>query len=175
MSKIPATKVQKLGLMLGLITMCASLWTARADEGGPKPFASPEEAVGALIAAARGDDASELLKIFGHAGVDLISSGDPIADKEARAHFVERYGQGNKIMRDASDKATLLIGAEEWPFPIPIVQKGGAWHFDAQAGAQEIINRRIGRNELNAIEVCRSYVQAQRDYAADLESEKKPL
>jgi hypothetical protein len=88
--------------------------------------------------------------------------------------FVDHYGKGNRIQLDDAHKATLVVGTDEWPFPIPIVQQGSAWHFDTEAGAQEIINRRIGRNQLNAIEVCRSYVQAQREYAAAREGEKKP-
>jgi hypothetical protein len=87
--------------------------------------------------------------------------------------FVERYSKAEKILFDTGDKATLVIGTEEWPFPIPLVKHGGVWHFDTAAGEQEILNRRIGRNELNAMEVCRNYVQAQREYAADVVGEKK--
>jgi hypothetical protein len=175
MYKILAAVVKHRILILGIIAVCWSMPGARAAVGQPETFSSPERAVDALVTAARNNDPAELLRIFGSAGRDLVSSGDKIADKEARARFVEHYGEGSKILRDAADKATLIIGTEEWPFPIPIVQHSGVWHFDAQAGAQEILNRRVGRNELNAIEVCRSYVQAQRDYAADREAERKPM
>lgn len=175
MRKTPRSAVKHHILVLAIIAACWSMPKAGIAGGEPETFASPEQAVDALVGAARGDDPAALLKIFGPAGQDLVSSGDKIADKEARARFVEHYEEGSKILRGAADQAILVIGTDEWPFPIPIVQQGGVWHFDAQVGAQEILNRRIGRNELNAIEVCRSYVQAQREYAADLASEGKPL
>ncbi|HVJ55958.1 MAG TPA: DUF2950 domain-containing protein [Aliidongia sp.] len=162
-------------LILGILML--SIWApaARAADGeAPESFASPEQAVEALITAARADDATALLRIYGPAGEPLISSGDPVADKGARARFVQHYGEGSKIERDTAGKATLVIGPEEWPFPIPIMQQAGSWHFDVAAGTEEILDRRVGRNELNAIEVCRSYVEAQRDYAADLQGEGKP-
>jgi hypothetical protein len=170
-----ATDPRHRALAVGI---AVALWTmpgAVAATGGPESFASPELAVDALVAAARNDDSAGLLQIYGPAGQDLVSSGDPIADKEAHARFVERYGKGAEILRDGPSKAILLLGSDEWPFPIPIVLQNGAWHFDTAAGAQEILARRVGRNELDAIEVCRSYVQAQRDYAADLEGQQKPV
>lgn len=161
-------------LVLGLMALCWSMPSANAAGGAPETFASPEQAAAALVSAARRNNQAELLKIFGPAGQDLISSGDKIADKNARARFVDHYNKGNKILLDDAHKATLVIGTDEWPFPIPIVQQSSLWHFDTQAGAQEILNRRIGRNQLSAINVCRSYVQAQSEYAADRESEQKP-
>jgi hypothetical protein len=154
----------------------AMLWSG-ASIGAPRAetFASPEKAVDALVSASRADDSAALLKLFGPAGKDLISSGDPIADKDARARFAERYGAAEKILHDAAGRATLVIGTDEWPFPIPLVKQGGVWHFDAAAGAQEILNRRIGRNELSAMEVCRNYVMAQREYAADLQDKKMSM
>ncbi len=116
-----------------------------------------------------------MLRIFGAAGQELVSSGDKIEDRRARARFVGHYDEGSKVLRDSADKATLLVGAEEWPFPIPIVRQAGVWHFDSPAGAEEILDRRVGRNELNAIRICRNYVRAQRDYAADLQSAQKPV
>jgi hypothetical protein len=175
MTKSLAAGLKHRLLAAGLIAALWSVPGAGAATGGAESFGTPEQAVDALVAAARSDDAAELLKIYGPAGQDLVSSGDPIADKEAHARFVEHYGKGSRILRDGADKAILVLGTEEWPFPIPLVQQHGAWHFDTKAGAQEILNRRVGRNELNAIEVCRSYVQAQRDYAADREAERKPM
>jgi Protein of unknown function (DUF2950) len=159
---------------LGLALVLGAAPAARAAGGSPESFTAPEQAVAALVAASRADNPAELVEIFGPAGQELVSSGDPIADSEARSHFVERYGKGNKIVLEGTDKAVLMLGEEEWPFPIPLVRHRGAWQFDTRAGAQEILNRRIGRNELNAMDVCRSYVQAQRDYAADLESAQRP-
>ncbi|WP_206611798.1 DUF2950 domain-containing protein [Acidithiobacillus sulfuriphilus] len=173
MYRIFAAVVKHRILVLGFMVVCWTMPGASAAGGAPETFASPEQAVHALVAAARANDRTELLKIFGPASRDLISSGDKIADKEARARFVDHYNKGSKIVLDGADKAILAIGTEHWPFPIPIVQQGHSWHFDAQAGAREILDRRIGRNELNAIEVCRSYARAQHDYAADRESANK--
>jgi hypothetical protein len=172
MDKIFSAAVKPIVLSLGIGALCWSGASLAADK--PETFASPEKAVDALVAASRNNDSTELLKLFGPEATNLISSGDPVADKDARARFVERFGKGEKILNDTANKATLVIGTEEWPFPIPLVKQGGVWHFDAAAGAQEILNRRVGRNELSAIEVCRNYVMAQREYAADLEAEKKP-
>jgi len=172
MDKTFSAAVKPIVLTFGIGALCwsgASLAAAK-----PETFASPEKAVDALVAASRNNDSTELLRLFGPAGNNLISSGDPVADKDARARFVERFGKSEKILNDTANKATLVIGTEEWPFPIPLVKKGGVWHFDAAAGAQEILNRRVGRNEMSAIAVCRNYVMAQREYAADLEAEKKP-
>jgi hypothetical protein len=148
-------------LMLGLYMPAAA-----AGAGKPETFASPERAVEALVAASRNNDSTAMLKLFGAAGRDLVSSGDPVADADMRARFVERYGVSHKILKDTANRATLIVGTEEWPFPIPLARHRGVWLFDTAAGEQEIIDRRVGRNELNAMEVCRSYVQAQRDYAA---------
>jgi hypothetical protein len=87
---------------------------------------------------------------------------------------VAGYAAQQQILRDSTNKATLVVGADEWPFPIPLVREHGLWHFDSAAGAQEILDRRIGRNELSAMEACRNYVRAQREYAADLESARLP-
>lgn len=170
MNKLLATSLKHLLLVLGLVGFCATATVAAGD--APQRFASPELAVSALVRAARHNDSPAMLAIFGAAGRDLVSSGDTIEDARSRARFVGHYDEGSKILRDSADKATLVVGKQEWPFPIPIVQEGGLWHFDAQAGAQEILNRRVGRNELDAIAVCRSYVQAQRDYAAIVQGER---
>jgi hypothetical protein len=157
---------------VGVLVLCSSAMAAPVK---PQSFASPELAATALADAAHNNDAAALLAIFGSAGQRLVNSGDKVEDDSMRARFAERYAAAHKLLLDAANKATLVVGAEEWPFPIPLVRKGGAWHFDAAAGAEEILNRRVGRNELNTMEVCRDYVRAQRDYAADLQGERKPL
>ncbi len=106
------------------------------------------------------------MKIFGSGGGKLVRSGDPVADRNGRARFAAAYGEMHKIDPEGADKAVLLIGKEEWPFPIPLVKAGDGWRFDTKAGREEILNRRIGRNELNAIEVCRAFVEAEREYKA---------
>jgi len=166
MATMLATAARQRFLILGIIAAVSSAPEARAAAGRPETFANPQQAVEALVAAARKDDPQGLLKIFGPAGRDLVSSGDPIADKNADAAFVEHYGKGHEILMNTRGKATLVLGDEKWPFPIPLVREAGVWHFDAKAGTEEILDRRVGRNELNAIEVCRSYVVAQRSYAS---------
>jgi hypothetical protein len=126
---------------------------------------SPEEAVKALIDAVKGDDTKELLLILGPAGKDLIFSGDEVADKTGRDRFAKAYEDMNKLVKENDKKTIFHVGNENWPFPIPIVKTGENWRFDTQEGKEEILNRRIGRNELNAIQVCLAYVDAQREYA----------
>lgn len=128
-------------------------------------FESPEKAVAALIQAARSDNTADLLKVLGPASKRLVSSGDTVADGQARSRFIAAFDEMNKIVKQADDRAVLVIGKDEWPFPIPAVKQGGTWYFDTKAGEQEIIDRRIGANELEAIEVCKAYVDAQREYA----------
>ena len=120
----------------------------------------------ALVAATRASATREMVKILGPEGGKLVYSGDRVADKAGREKFVASYDKKNKIVMDGDTKARLDIGEEEWPFPIPLVKDGDAWRFDTEAGAKEILARRVGRNELNAIEVCRAYVEAQREYAS---------
>jgi hypothetical protein len=138
-----------------------SAFTAHAN---PKSFKSPEEAVKALAEAVKGNDTKELFAIFGPSGKELISSGDEVADKTGRDRFVKAYEEMNRLVNESDKKVILHVGNGDWPFPIPVVKKGGYWLFDTKAGKEEILNRRIGRNELNAIQVCLAYVDAQREY-----------
>jgi hypothetical protein len=156
-----------LALAIAAALAAPSLWQpAFAGGAQQRGFASPEEAASALVAAARAGSATELLRILGPDGRKLVRSGDPVADKGGRGRFVGAYDKLNSIDRQGDDKAVLVIGEEHWPFAIPMVRQGTAWRFDTKAGAAEILARRIGRNELNAIEVCRAYVDAQREYAS---------
>lgn len=129
-------------------------------------FATPEQAVDALISATRNDQQAELLKIMGPRARKLISSGDPVADQRGRAHFLAAYDEAHEIKSESNGRDMLVVGDDEWPMPIPLVQAKGGWEFDAAAGKEEILNRRIGRNELNVIGICRVYVEAQQDFAA---------
>ena len=139
--------------------------SAFAADAKQKSFKSPEEAVKALIDAVKGDDTKELLVILGPAGKEIIFSGDEVADKTGRDRFVKAYEEMNKLVKENDKKTILHVGNEDWPFPIPIVKAGENWRFDTKEGKEEILNRRIGRNELNAIQVCLAYVDAQREYA----------
>jgi len=144
-------------------------------EAKQKSFKSPEEAFRALVTAAKGNDTKELLAIFGPAGKELISSGDEVADKAWRDHFVKAYEEMNKLVSETDTKVILHVGNGEWPYPVPVVKKGENWFFDTKAGKEEILNRRIGRNELNAIQVCLAYVDAQREYIKEDRDENKLL
>lgn len=129
-------------------------------------FASPEAATDALVAASQAGKTTELEKILGPSGHKLIFSGDPIADREGRQTFAAAYAQKHEIDQASDSKATLIVSDDAWPFPIPLVKQGNAWRFDTKAGADEILNRRIGRNELNALEVTAAIVDAEQDYAS---------
>ena len=129
-----------------------------------KSFASAEDAVKALVTAAKNNDDKELLSIFGPSGKELIFSGDPVADKQRRANFLKAYDEKNRLATEG-DTTILIVGKEEWPFPIPLVKKGTSWVFDTDKGKQEVLNRRVGENELFTIQTCLAVVDAQREYA----------
>jgi len=133
-----------------------------------RSFATPQEAGQALVDACAHNDTTALLDLFGPAGRDIVVSGDPAEDTRGRAEFARRAGEKLAVEQDKSypDRATLIVGENDWPFPVPLVRTGGQWRFDAARGRVEILARRIGRNEMNAIEVCRGYVEAQMQYAA---------
>ena len=129
-------------------------------------FTSPDEAVTVFIDSLRANDTKKLLSLLGPGSQKIISSSDSVADRHAREQFVKYYEEGNRIERHAT-KWVLYVGKEDWPFPIPIVKQGNLYRFDTKAGKEEILARRIGKNELRAIQVCLAYVDAQRDYALE--------
>ena len=137
--------------------------SAHAKTVKQRTFATPEEAVKAMVEAFKTNDVKALEAIFGPGSKDLVSSGDPVADQSARERFVKLYDEKNRLEQTA-DKAVLSVGNADWPSPIPIVKKDGLWRFDAEAGKEEILARRIGLNELSVIKVCLAYVDAQREY-----------
>jgi hypothetical protein len=130
-----------------------------------KTFSSPDEAAKALVAAVRANDEKEMLAILGPGSRELISSGDEVADRAGRERFLGAYDRMNTLQKESAGSMTLCIGSDNWPLPIPIVKKGTAWVFDTKKGKQEILNRRIGRNELSVMEVLDAYVDAQHEYA----------
>ena len=134
-----------------------------------KTFSSPKEAAQALIQAAEKDDIPAMQEIFGPAGEDLLTTEDSVQDKNIVLGFVEEAHQKNTVNIDPknSNRAILVVGNRDWPMPIPIVKKNGKWLFDTKAGRQEMLYRRIGANELDAIDVCRSYVESQHEYAME--------
>ena len=139
---------------------------ARAADPAQTTFDSPEAGVAALVAAVEANDAKALRAILGTHGEKLISSGDSVADMKHREAFIKAYRRANAIEKASDTRATLLVGKDRWPLPIPLVKANGAWHFDTQKGEQEILDRRIGRNELATIQTCLAIVDAERDYVA---------
>jgi hypothetical protein len=128
-------------------------------------FKTPDAAADALASAARSNDRAAILNVLGREGTDIASSGDPVADSAIRTKFVETYDAKHQVKMDGDAKATLIIGSDDFPFPIPLIRKGDGWQFDTAAGRQEILARRIGRNELDAIQSSLAYVDAQDEYA----------
>ena len=151
-------------IIAGAVMLAGFYQSVFAVDANQKSFKSPEEAVKALTEAVKGNDTKELLAIFGPSGKELVSSGDKVADETGRERFVKAYEEMNKLVNENDKKVILHIGNGDWPFPIPIVKKGESWFFDTTAGREEILNRRIGRNELNTIQVCLAIVDAQREY-----------
>jgi len=130
-------------------------------------YKTPEAAVDALVATARSGDEKAALVVLGRDGEDIISSGDKVSDDAVRARFVTSYDAKHQITMDGDNKAILVIGDNDYPFPIPMVRnKNGTWSFDTEAGRREVLYRRIGHNELDAIQTSLAYVDAQNDYAA---------
>jgi len=137
-----------------------------AQEPGQRTFASAEDAGRAFFAATQTQNEQALLSILGPDGKDVISSGDPIEDLDSRVEFVDKYQEMHRFTAEPSGAVTLVVGAENWPFPIPLVKNNGSWYFDTPTGKNEILFRRIGRNELAAIDACRALVEAQKQYFA---------
>ena len=138
-----------------------------APTGHVSTFDSPEQAAHALIASAAEYDVDDLEQMFGPQFNAVVLSGEPAQDRQRAADFVAKAQEKTQVSVDPKThtRATLLVGNDDWPFPIPIVKHGVRWSFDTAAGKQEILNRRIGSNELDAIQICRGYVEAQHDYA----------
>jgi len=152
-----------LALALAALT---PLQAAAADASEQTKFARPEEAMHALVAAVRADDKAKLTAILGPDSEDLISSGDPIDDKAQARRFVEKVTERTTFETLGSGAVIAEIGSDAWPFAIPLAKDGDQWRFDTAAGHEELLNRRIGRNELQAVAVSHAYVDAQYEYAS---------
>ena len=158
-----------IGLSTGLLLLAINMGLAgcsKSNKPSATGFASPDEAANALIAGAKSSDrTAAALAIFGPGSNDLISSGDPVQDKEAIDQFVARYNLMHRWRRMPDDSQMLLVGADNFPFAIPLKKNtDGKWYFDTVSGREEILNRRIGRNELAVIGICRAVAQAQAEY-----------
>jgi hypothetical protein len=147
---------------LTALASCGSSPTPTAPK--QQTFDSPRAAAAALFEAAQKNDAAGLLAVLGPDAEPLVHSGDAAEDESSRAAFVTKYQKMHRIGLDAQNHTALFVGAENWPFPIPLVSKDAKWSFDTEAGKQEILYRRIGRNEESAIRICQELVAAQKEY-----------
>jgi hypothetical protein len=154
----------RLGLMFLLAAVCVT-GCARKEQAHAS-FDSAEAAVTAFIEAVERDDTAAMQKLLGPGSEDLVSSGDALQDQGDRAEFVASYRRSNKLVAAGDDTMTLVMGENEWPFPVPVVKGDGGWYLDGAQGVDELVYRRIGANELGAIAVSRGFVEAQREYAA---------
>ncbi len=155
-----------LPLLAGAAILLAASFPARsrAQQPGQKTFASPEDASKAFVSAAQNNDEKAMLDILGPDGKQIVSSGDETEDARNRANFVAKYEQMHRLVKEPDGTVTLYIGAENWPAPIPIVNRDNRWYFDTEAGKKEILYRRVGRNEMSAIRVCQELVAAEKEY-----------
>jgi DUF2950 family protein len=155
----------KAAVRLALALAVVSGSVALAQAPAPRGFATPEEAVRALVETVKEGDLSALLGLFGPEGQELVDSSDPATGKRNREVFVVAIAEGWRIVDLGPDRKELVLGNEAWPFPVPLVRREGKWAFDAAAGREEVLARRIGRNELAVIGILRGYVAAQYAYA----------
>jgi len=152
-----------LPVMFGVLLLQS---TGYAGDVLQKGFASPEDAAAALVEALKNNDRSELLAVFAPDGESILDSGDEIQDRVHRERFVRSFKEKCLFEKEAEKKVILCVGKIEWPFPIPIVKKDERWYFDTKVGKEEILNRRIGRNELKVMEILQVYTDAQREYVS---------
>ena len=145
--------------------VAAFLSAAIAVADAQQRFKTPEQAADALVAAARAGDRNTVTKLLGPGSADLISSGDPVQDANTRQEFLAAYDASHRVVTESGKPAILVVGQTDWPFPIPIVEKDGEWQFDTAAGREELLARRIGRNELATIQTALAYFDAQNEYA----------
>ncbi len=163
MTSCPMLRLSKVcSISIAAVAVLALLISpAQAQQAYPKP----EDAAAALAAAVKAGAKRGLLKVLGREAEDIIESGDEVADAEMRQSFLSAYDAKHSIKADGNKKATLILGVDDFPFPIPLVNGREGWEFDTAAGRREILYRRIGRNELDAIQTCLAYVDAQNEYA----------
>jgi hypothetical protein len=152
-------------VLIGVLAVNVTTGAQAADR--PKTFATPDDAVKALIAAAKAANLDQMLAIFGPDGKELAETADPASARTNLKVFAVAAKEQIRLEEDGPNRKILVIGGEDWPFPVPLVKAKDGWHFDTAAGKEEILARRIGRNELAVIDTCHAYVSAQKRYAAD--------
>src|SRR6516162_9599072 len=159
-------RLKKIGpAALTGLTMAVLVFAMTATAGAQQSFKTAAEAADALLNAVRSGDQKGILAVLGPDGAGIASSGDEMEDAAARKRFTDAYDAKHQVNMEGDQKAVLVIGEQDWLFPIPIVRKDDSWRFDTAAGREEILDRRVGRNELAAIQACLAYVDAQNDYA----------
>ena len=156
----------KRHIRISVALLALALSPAFAEEAPVKTFPSYRAAISAFVAALSTNDEAAVTGIIGAKAQDLLTSGDAVQDDNARKSFLASYHEAHAFVRENPDKVLLTVGKSAWELPFPIVRVDGAWHLDADAGAQELVYRRIGQNELDAIKVCRALYAAQKSYAA---------
>jgi Protein of unknown function (DUF2950) len=159
------SRTMSLGAVVSMLTLATVSTTGDVSAAGQKHFESADAAVSAVVEAARNGERADLIAIFGPDAERVLTSGDPVADREARAGFVARAAERTSLQRVGDDFAVLNVGNDDWPFAIPLIKETGGWIFDTRAGEEEVKTRRVGRNELYTIQIMQEYVGAQRDYA----------
>jgi len=164
------TNFPKLAVLAILLTAFLPIRSV-AQQHGQKTFSSSEEASNALVMAAQGNDERTMIEILGSDAKQIVSSGDDAEDAENRANFVNKYKEMHRLVKESATTTVLYIGGENWPTPIPLVNKGKAWYFDTEAGEKEILYRRVGRNELSAIQICQQLVVAEKEYYSNHNNE----
>ncbi|HTS65317.1 MAG TPA: DUF2950 domain-containing protein [Candidatus Acidoferrales bacterium] len=154
-------------LSVALFAQSAVKPATQASAGGAKLFDTPQKAADALVSAAENFDVDALAQIFGPDGDDIVFSGEVSQDRKHATDFAAEARKKMSVSVDpkTGTRAFVLVGDDEWPFPVPLVQRGSKWSFDSKAGQQELLYRRIGANELDAIDICHGYVEAQEEYA----------
>ena len=158
-----------LGMAVALLVVCLLLpsFVSAEEAATQQAFPSAGAAVGALVAASKANDMKALSSILGPDSDQVLSSGDPVADNNARENFVSRYNEMHRLAYDDQGRVVLYLGAGNWPFPIPLVKKDSGWVFDTAAGKDELLYRRVGRNELFTIKVLEDLADAQAEYASE--------
>ena len=156
------TELLVTAAVIVVLFACGSVYAKSSTQ---TTFPSAEDAVKAMVAAVKADDTKSLLAMMGPGSKHIILSGDPVEDKRGREWFVKHYEEKNRLDEETPGTVTLHVGNDEWPFPFPIVKAEKGWTFDTKAGKEEILARRVGKNELSAIQVCLAYVDAQKEYA----------
>jgi hypothetical protein len=162
-----------LSKLAAVVVLLTGSFSARciAQQQGQKTFSSAEEASKALVTAVESNDEKQMLDILGPEGKKLVSSGDETEDANTRANFVQKYQEMHRLVKEPDGTTTLYVGAENWPTPIPLMNKGTSWYFDTEAGKMEILYRRIGENEISTIRVCQELVAAEKEYRSTHQNE----